>query len=585
MTICVSNLNQGIGEWQANTERMKRAIRKAKTYPDPVLLFPELATVGCDAGDLLLRHDTYVRSQEVLQAVLAETTGITVVCGALLYYQGRLYNAAAVMRDGRILAWIPKRYADPTTREDARWFSAWEFIRHVDIDGIPVGAWTNGSFDVVVGNLSQQPDPIRGTVRLWLNAMPFAAGTYTQRLDKLLAYTMNYQITLACANMLGSPDGTTVYDGGGIILKNGTILSESPRFLISNDLTLISEKDERPPISYPSLVAYHDTGSFPKTATDLYHVEVELALVSALHDYFKRAHIGHACLALSGGRDSAMVAVLIHRLVTLESRGKSPEEIREIMKNFLICAYLPSEHSSDATRQAALSLAEHIGATCHVIPIDEILQQTLHLVETQTNRPLCWSSDDLTLQNLQARTRSSVIWTLANANNALLLTTGNMSEAAVGYTTMDGDTSGGLAPIANLPKTYVSQWLEWARHFHGLSCLDLIFARPPSAELRPSESNQQDEADLMPYPVLDNFIDSYIVRRLDAAQTLQNAMPLVSTYYQGNTEKLRQDLEKFIRMSALSQWKRNRFANAFKVMPFDLDPRSGLRWPTLQHLP
>ena len=89
----------------------------------------------------------------------------------------------------------------------------------------------------------------------------------------------------------------------------------------------------------------------------------------------------------------------------------------------------------------------------------------------------------------------------------------------------------------------------------------------------------------MPYPVLDNFIDSYIVRRLDAAQTLQNAMPLVGTYYQGNTEKLRQDLDKFIRMSALSQWKRNRFANAFKVMPFDLDPRSGLRWPTLQHLP
>ena len=213
------------------------------------------------------------------------------------------------------------------------------------------------------------------------------------------------------------------------------------------------------------------------------------------------------------------------------------------------------------------------------------MKQTLHLVETQTGRPRCWSSDDLTLQNLQARTRSSVIWTLANTNNALLLTTGNMSEAAVGYTTMDGDTSGGLAPIANLPKTYVSQWLEWARHFHGLACLDLVFARPPSAELRPSESNQQDEADLMPYPVLDNFIDSYIVRRLDAAQTLQNAMPLVSTYYQGNTEKLRQDLEKFIRMSALSQWKRNRFANAFKVMPFDLDPRSGLRWPTLQHLP
>ena len=583
MMICVSNLNQGIGEWQANAERMKRAIRKAKTFQDPILLFPELATVGCEAGDMLLRYDTYAKSQQVLQQILAETIGITVVCGTILNYQGKLYNAAVIMHDAKILAWVPKRYADPTVRDDSRWFAAWEFIRHVDIDGIPVGAWNNGVFDVVVGNLSLQPTPVRGTTRLWVTSTPFAAGSYAQRLDKLLAYTMNYQITLACANMMGSPDGTTIYDGSGLILRNGGIVAESPRFVISNDLTLITEKDERPSCAYPSLVAYQNTSSYPKSAEDLYYVEVELALVTGLHDYFKRAHIGHACLALSGGRDSAMVAVLIHRLVTLESRNKTPEEIREIVKNFLVCAYLPSsDASSEGTKQAALALADAIGATCHVIPISDIVSSTRSIVEQQTGRELSWETDDLTLQNLQARTRSSVIWTLANAHNALLLVTSNLSEAAVGYATMDGDTSGGLAPIANLPKTYVSQWLTWARNFHALACLDLVFAQPPSAELRPMEAKQMDEADLMPYPVLDDFIQSYIVQKMDATQTLNHAMPHVASYYHGNMDKLKADLDKFIQMSARAQWKRNRFANAFKVMAYDLDPTSDLRWPILQ---
>lgn len=583
MIICVSNLNQGIGEWQDNAERIKRAIRKAKTLQDPVLLLPELATVGCGAGDLLLRYDTYAKSNQVLQDILKETMGITVVCGTLLMYQGKLYNVAAVMRDGRILAWVPKRYSDPMSRDDARWFAAWEFVRQVEADGIPVGAWGNGQFDVVVGNLSLQPTPIRGTTRLWLNTTPFAAGTYSQRLDKLLAYSMNYQITLACADMLGSPNGTDIYDGSGVILRNGGIVAESPRFVLTNDLTFISEKDERPSGAFPSLIAYRNTTSFPKSQDDLYHIEVELALVIGLHDYFKRAHIGHACLALSGGRDSVMVAVLIHRLVTLESPGKTPEEIRNIVKNFLVCAYLPSEASSSSgTKDAALAVAEAIGSTCHVIPIGDIVASTRSIIEEKAERKFSWETDDLTLQNLQARTRSSVIWTLANAHDALLLVTSNLSEAAVGYATMDGDTSGGLAPIADLPKSYINKWLTWARNFHDLSCLDLVFAQPPSAELRPLETKQSDEEDLMPYPVLDDFIESYLVNHMDATQTYNHVLPIAAPFYHGNMDKLKQDLDKFIKMCARAQWKRNRGANAFKVLSYDLDPKSGLRWPTLQ---
>ncbi len=586
MTYCIANLNQGICDWPGNIDRIKRAIYSAKTLNAPVLVLPELAITGCDAGDLFLRNDTHQKAMRALNEIKEETDGIMVICGTILCFESKLYNVAAILKDKRILAWVPKRYADPTRRDDSRWFAAWEFTRgNAVCEEAPIGAWSNGTIDVAVGSLNAQIPPTQGIARIWLNNRPFAVSEHLKRLDKLLIYTMDKKLTIVHANMLGCPDGTHIYDGSGIIARNGQVIAQSQRFTLNNDIIFTSELDVlvQGQNKYPTLSAFKSLGSAPNTDEDLDFIEVELALVLALNDYLRRAHISKLCLALSGGRDSAMCAILAARLVALRNPGMSLEDQRQFMRSFLTCAYLPSSaSSSEGTKLAATALAEAIGATCYIIPIANIAANTLNSVEQSVGRKLTWETDDLTLQNLQARTRSSIIWTLANIHDALLLVTSNLSEAAVGYATMDGDSSGALAPIADLPKTFVSKWLEWARNFHGLACLDYVFAQPPSAELRPLEASQSDESDLMPYPVLDSFIKSYLVNRLSAEETLNNAMYLAARYYNSNTESLKQDLKKFIKLSARAQWKRNRFANAFKVMSYDLDPKSGLRWPTLQ---
>ena len=163
----------------------------------------------------------------------------------------------------------------------------------------------------------------------------------------------------------------------------------------------------------------------------------------------------------------------------------------------------------------------------------------------------------------------------------MLLTTGNMSEAAVGYATMDGDSSGCLDPIGNIPKTLVSRWLEWARQFHKIDALDFVFAQPPSAELRPAHQKQADETDLMPYPVLDALIEWFLVRRMTPKEILQCAKNQLANYYT-NADDIEKDVKRFIQLTVRSQWKRARFANEFIILPFNIAPDDGLRWPCLQ---
>ena len=150
-----------------------------------------------------------------------------------------------------------------------------------------------------------------------------------------------------------------------------------------------------------------------------------------------------------------------------------------------------------------------------------------------TGEELDWQNPhhDLPLQNIQARVRGMLIWTVANMNNALLLVTSNKSEAAVGYTTMDGDTSGGLAPIADVPKSLVKLYLEWAKTFHGLSGISRVQGMEASAELRPPGRAQTDEADLMPFPVLDQLMHAFVQLGLDPIDMFKRLWPNMHPYY------------------------------------------------------
>ncbi|CAN5890474.1 NAD+ synthase [soil metagenome] len=320
------------------------------------------------------------------------------------------------------------------------------------------------------------------------------------------------------------------------------------------------------------------------TERDLNYLELELALTLALRDYVAKTNIKKCCLALSGGRDSAMVALLVHRMHRYSSPEKALEAVRRIVADRFLCAYLATENSGPETRAAARAVAEEAGATYYESNIQEALDACQNNVGRMVGDPLSWENPahDLTLQNIQARLRGTLIWTLANLHNALLLVTSNKSDAAVGYTTMDGDSSGGLAPIADVPKSLIKLYLAWAQDFHGLTALKLINKMEPTAELRPSERAQTDEADLMPFPVLDQLMYAFVQLGLEPVEIHRRLWPAVREHYHDDRAAFADHIRKFVRMLCFAQWKRERFAISFRVTAFDLDPKTGFRFPPVQ---
>ena len=579
-------INPIINDWNGQLSIIRKAISEAKNRSADLLVFPELAISGPDAKDIFLRKDTAVMAEQVLSQIAPLTKDITLIIGTPIEHNGKLYNVAAIFNDGLLIALVPKRYPKHYTQED-KWFERWDFAITEPHYGATIGHFHSTipgleNLEIIVGNIKNHPVPARGALCVQLYNRTFCLGEYREQLDNALEYSFTHNIMFVRANILGSDDGTHIYDGGSYIVENGHIVSLSQRFSFNQEFVITCTSDEIPKEFDPSLAQFKSSGSCPLCEDDYDYAELELALCLGLNDYLKKSHISKLCLALSGGRDSAMIAVLAGRLIALTNPDKSSDELKNIMKDFLITAYLPSQFSSSTgTQNAALALAEHFGFNCPIIPIGDIAAQTITTIEASINRKLTWETDDLTLQNVQARTRSSIIWTLANANDAMLLTTGNMSEAAVGYATMDGDTSGCLDPIGNIPKTLVSRWLQWARNFHNIPALDLVFAQPPSAELRPLEQNQADETDLMPYRILDAYMDGFINLKMSPKVCLRYMKQNCGDYYKSD-EDIKNDIMKFLKMATRAQWKRVRFANSFIVSKYDLAPDSGLSWPCLQ---
>ena len=342
---------------------------------------------------------------------------------------------------------------------------------------------------------------------------------------------------------------------------------------------------EAPPVD-PSLDWLHERRLVPRRLVDadIPHMELELALAMGLREYTRKCGIPGYVVALSGGRDSAMVATLVARSLRYERPDLSGDALRDYVKDRLVCAYMSTENSSQQTRDAAASLAQEVGATFHETSIQDALDTHLRLSHALTGVELSWSdpAHDLTLQNVQARLRGSLIWMIANLRGFLLLSTSNKSEAAVGYATMDGDTSGGLSPISDVPKSLVQVWLRWASEFHSLQSLTSVVKIPATAELRPPEQAQTDEADLMPFSVLDQLIYHFVQRGQSPLDMFRTLWPAHQDRYQQDPAAFAQDIRKFVRMFCRAQWKRERFAISFRVAAFDLDPKTGFRFPPVQ---
>ncbi len=249
----------------------------------------------------------------------------------------------------------------------------------------------------------------------------------------------------------------------------------------------------------------------------------------------------------------------------------------------LHCVYQASKNSSRSTRDSATTLAEALGAEMSCLEIDELVGRYVANIEAVLGRKLDWGTDDLALQNIQARVRGPSVWLLANVKRALLLTTSNRSEAAVGYATMDGDTCGGLSPIGGIDKAFLRSWLRWLEKegpegLHPLPALAAVNRLAPTAELRPLESKQTDEDDLMPYEVLD-AIERAAIR--DKEPPVEVFRLMRSQFRRYDAAQLHQWVARFFRLWCRNQWKRERYAPSFHLDDENLDPKTWCRFPIL----
>jgi NAD+ synthase (glutamine-hydrolysing) len=443
------------------------------------------------------------------------------------------------------------------------------------------------------------------------------------------------------SSLLGCDATRLVFDGSVFVSVDGAVLDEGRRFLFKEDMELIdrvvdlaqlrqtrheegswrqqvrevelgnhgpppkmlrlegsyrsdaSAPPARPywipapaPSPDPSLDWLHPAGLIPRPPRheDLSHLELELALALALRDYVAKTGLRGLTLALSGGRDSSMVALLVHRMFRYDNPDLDDAALKALVNARFVCAYLATENSGDRTRDASRSLAEELGARFHDVGIQDAFDTHVRLIEGAVGRPLSWENDvdDIALQNVQARLRGSLIWMLANLDRFLLLSTSNKSEAAVGYTTMDGDTSGGISPIADVPKSLVSLWLRWAAEFHDYEAVSKVNAMQPTAELRPPEEAQTDEGDLMPFEVLDQLLYHFVQKGEDPLPLFKALWPRFRERYGGDPRAFAAHVRKFVRLLCFAQWKRERFAISFRVTAFDLDPKTGFRFPPVQ---
>lgn len=319
-----------------------------------------------------------------------------------------------------------------------------------------------------------------------------------------------------------------------------------------------------------------------------------------LFDYLRKSRSEGFVVSLSGGVDSSAASCLVALMTKRAIRELGLRGVREklsyvswmpqikseaqLNKKVLACVYQRTAQSSDVTHEAARSVAHEIGADFYDFDISKLVTGYEELISKSVGINLSWKEHDLALQNIQARVRSPSVWLLANLRRALLLSTSNRSEAAVGYTTMDGDSSGGLSPLGGIDKAYLRIWLEWLEKEgpQGLvnyRSLKKVNVQAPTAELRPPKEKQTDEKDLMPYEVLDT-IERYAIRD---KLLPEDVLALVQERYarRFSQKELTSWVVRFFKLWSINQWKRERYAPSFHLDDESLDPKTWCRFPIL----
>lgn len=621
-----ASVNQTPLDWGGNVERLIGAIREARSRDVSLLCLPELSICGYGCEDTFFSGYVLENSLQGLRRIVDECADIIVSVGLPMEVENCLYNVSVLIQNREILGFVAKQeLAGDGVYYEPRWFKMWpdDLVISYELDGdtYPFGDLTFEIDGIRIGfeicedawnGVRPAQDHYLNNVDIILNpsASHFAFGKSRVREKLVSETTRGYFCAYVYSNLLGNESGRLIFDGEIMVAQGGRLLARGQRFSFRDfqvvdavlDVEAIRRQKKK---SFNFEPAYPDAivggnapipeADDPDYFRDRYEEPEFLskeeafhqALTLSLFDYMRKSYSRGFVVSLSGGADSSCCAVLIAETLRRALAELGEEDFRKklaymdlgdlatLQSRLLTCIYQGTDNSSEDTLQSAEELARDLGATFYNWNVQQLFDQYTGMVEGSLDRALNWEQDDLALQNIQARLRAPGVWMIANIRGALLVTTSNRSEAAVGYATMDGDTAGGIAPLGGIDKAFLLHWLRWAETELGIAGLRFVNSLQPTAELRPPGEEQTDEGDLMPYPILDK-IEKAAIRDYKSPVEVYKTLRGIA-----DDASLKRYIRTFFTLWARNQWKRERYAPSFHLDDENLDPKTWCRFPIL----
>ncbi|QXR06701.1 NAD+ synthase [Acinetobacter lwoffii] len=473
--IAIAQFSPHVGNLDANTQKMIDLANQAKKDKADLIIFPELSTLGYPAEDLLIRPSLVKRTKAAFEK-LTEVKDIVMVFGFVNQTEdGQRYNSAAVMKDGEVLGVYNKQVLpNYGVFDEKRYFGeghqhlVFEYLGHKFGVLICEDVWSLATV--------QQLAKLNIDTALVLNASPYEVGKPQHRIETMAALVKQLNINLVYCNQVGGQDDL-IFDGTSFVLnKSGEVALQAPTF--QENLAIAEFNAEQLQFSKGTITPALDTMA-----------EIYQSLVMATRDYVQRSGFPGVILGLSGGIDSALTLA-----IAVDALGA--DKVQAVM--------MPYTYTAQISVEDAAAQAKNMGVTFGIAEINPVVSGFMQvLFPFFGNAPV-----DATEENLQARSRGTLLMALSNKFGNLVLATGNKSELAVGYCTLYGDMVGGYAVLKDVYKTIV---FELAKYRNSISETPVIpervITRPPSAELRP---DQVDQDSLPAYDILDAILYSYI---------------------------------------------------------------------------
>ncbi len=488
MRVTIGQINTTNGDYEGNTARIIRAIEQGKRDKSDLVVLPETCIQGYTSLDWFLDRDVARHSLEPLDQIIAATEGLTAIVGTVRPSGRptgrRLYNSAAVIRDRKLLGFADKTLLpEYDVFDDPRYFepAAERHLFNLDHEKLGIAVcedfWNDKTFwreRLYAQDPADELIEIGASVLVSINASPFNKGKMGQRCAMVSHRAKAAGVPIVFVNLVGGNDGI-IFDGASIVADcKGKIILQAPpfeEFLGTVDLDC----------------GVRDESCLPGDDIEIIHS----ALVLGIRDYARKSQFKTAVLGLSGGIDSALVA-------TLACEALSPENV--------LAVTMPSPYSSRASVKDSFDLGLRLGMRVIERPITAAFELLLKELQLPAPTP---NNSSHAAENLQSRLRGNILMSISNAEDRLLLSTGNKSELALGYCTLYGDTNGGLAVIGDVLKTEVYALAHYCNREKEIIPTSIIEKRP-SAELAPG---QFDDQTLPPYDVLDPMLRMYFEQK------------------------------------------------------------------------